>query len=101
MVLHSSQICDESAVKTSGKSGCKATVNLNEAITDISKLQAAKAELPTIQFTDLLDDEKTTMVTSIVTETPPKNTPTSDICSAAAMAYVDFSSGIISNHFFL
>lgn len=86
MVFHNTQIWDELATKTSGKSGCNATTNLKEAITEISKLQAANAELPTIQFTDLLDDENTTIVTNIVTDTPPKNTPTNDICSAAAMA---------------
>ena len=69
-----------------------------EATTATSKLQAAKEEEETIQFTDFFCEANTTMVTNIVAEIPPKKALTKDNCSATATMYVGLSS-VISRPF--
>lgn len=59
-----------------------------DAITAIKRLHAASADDETIQLTDFLGAIKTTIVTNIVIETPPKKALTNDNCSATATMYL-------------
>lgn len=67
-----------------GKSGCSIMVSRHEATTATNKLQAANADDDTIQLADFFGDVKTTIVTSMVADIPPKNALTNDSCSATA-----------------
>ncbi len=84
MAFHNNFISDGDVVSGDGNSGCNAMINLNEATTEISKPQAASAEMLIIQLINFLGEAKTMRVISNVTEIPPKNTPTNDICSATS-----------------
>lgn len=67
-----------------------------EAITAINRLHAANADEETIQLIDFLGAIKTTIVTNIVAETPPKKALTNDSCSATATMYLGLMSIILS-----
>ena len=67
-----------------GSSGWVNIINRHEAITETNKLHAAIADEVTSQLTDFLGEVNTTIVTSMVVETPPRKAHTKASCSATA-----------------
>ena len=77
-----------------GKLGSCEICKRHDATTATNKEQAASADDATIQLTDFLGEEKTTIVTKIVAETPAKRALTKESCSATATINIDLESVI-------